>query len=169
MSTIAAGSLRPAHKKASRQTKKVEETRGNSITCRGKSYKGRSRHFTSEDELARQTKDVKNWRRRDEEDDDDEDETTKKGSDEEDSEDEEDTGKATGVSKLIEVENPNHVVDKSHKVGALDVEAKPELTRRERQRQTSNSSCGGGKGGTGSKDDSRKSKGSQEETQITIS
>lgn len=44
----------------------------------------------------------------------------------------EDTGKATGVSKLIEVENPNHVVDKSHKVGALDVEAKPELTRRER-------------------------------------
>ena len=44
----------------------------------------------------------------------------------------EDTGKATGVSKLIEVENPNRVVDKSHKVDALDVDAKPELTRRER-------------------------------------
>ena len=29
---------------------------------RGRSHKGRARHFTSEDELARQAHEVKNWR-----------------------------------------------------------------------------------------------------------
>ena len=40
--------------------------------------------------------------------------------------------KPVGASGVIEIENPNRVSQKAHKVDALDVDAKPELTRRER-------------------------------------
>eukprot|EP00794_Sanderia_malayensis_P009286 gene9286-10266_t len=74
---------------------------------RAKSHKGKTRHFTSADELERQAKEVKNWR---------------------------EEGKSGAVSGLIDIENPNRVVQKSHKVDALDIDTpKPELTRRERE------------------------------------
>lgn len=102
---------------------------------RGKSYKGRSRHFTSEDELARQAKEVKNWRKRAEEDDDDDDDNEKKPDLDEGEEgsEEDEEGKPAAMNSVIDIENPNRLAQKAHKVDALDVEAKPELTRRERE------------------------------------
>ena len=40
--------------------------------------------------------------------------------------------KAKGVSHLIEVSNPNHVVEKVKKVSELEVGAKAQLSRKER-------------------------------------
>ncbi len=43
-----------------------------------------------------------------------------------------DRNKSKGVSDLIEIENPNRIQQKSKKVKDLDVNAKVELSRRER-------------------------------------
>lgn len=89
---------------------------------RGKNYKGRTRHFTSAEEIDRQMND-NSWRRKKEEDE-----------DESDSETSEEEGELSNAQKLIEVENPNRVQNKMKK--ADDIEAttdKPELSRRERE------------------------------------
>jgi len=92
---------------------------------RGKNYKGRTRHFTSAEEIDRQMNDD-SWRR------------NREGDDDSDDSDENDNG-GKGGNSLIEVENPNRVQNKMKKVTDLDDEdganpaAKPELTRRERE------------------------------------
>ena len=53
-------------------------------------------------------------------------------SEEESSEEEEAEPKAKGVEGLIEVQNPNRMVKKLQKAKDVDVNAKVELTRRER-------------------------------------
>ena len=59
-----------------------------------------------------------------------------KSSEEESSEDEEEERKPKGAEALIEIENPNRVVQKQKKVTALETEgdaSKPQLSRRERE------------------------------------
>ncbi|XP_057310376.1 28 kDa heat- and acid-stable phosphoprotein-like [Hydractinia symbiolongicarpus] len=86
---------------------------------RGKNYKGRTRHFTSAEEIDRQMND--DYRRKREDEDDESEES-----------EEEETGK--GPQSLIEVENPNRVQNKMKKAGDIEAEAaKPELTRKERE------------------------------------
>ncbi|XP_061385994.1 28 kDa heat- and acid-stable phosphoprotein [Musca vetustissima] len=116
---------------------------------RGKyvNHKGRSRHFTSPEEMQRQE---------------DEEETSSSGEEEEeqagssgkvkkvvpgtmpssseseeDDSEEEDRDAKKGVASLIEIENPNRVVKKAtQKIGNLNISdspAKPELSRRERE------------------------------------
>lgn len=53
-------------------------------------------------------------------------------SEEESSEEEEVQPKAKGVEGMIEIENPNRAVKKVQKAKDVDVNAKVELTRRER-------------------------------------
>jgi len=89
---------------------------------RGKNYKGRTRHFTSAEEIDRQMNDDK-WRK-----------TREEAEDSEESDsDEEEGGKKGGV---IDIANPNRVQNKMKKVTELedgDQSGKPELTRRERE------------------------------------
>jgi len=90
---------------------------------RGKNYKGRTRHFTSADEIDRQMNDD-SWRKKKEE------AASDSGSGSESEEEDE----KSGAQKLIEIENPNRVQNKMKK--AADIEAgavKPELSRRERE------------------------------------
>lgn len=91
---------------------------------RGKNYKGRTRHFTSAEEIDRQMND-ETWRKKREEDND----------SDEDSDEEEEKSNG-GVKGVIDIENPNRVQNKLKKVTNLDEEedtVKPELTRRERE------------------------------------
>jgi len=87
-------------------------------------HKGRSRKFTNIEELKSQEKDEQKWRSR------------KQESDSEDgsSSSEEEDNKAEPV---IPVNNPNHVVNKTKKLSQLgsvsSMQAKPELSRRERE------------------------------------
>lgn len=90
---------------------------------RGKNYKGRTRHFTSAEEIDRQMNDD-TWRKRKDEDED---------SEAESSDEDETPGTVKGI---IDVENPNRVQNKLKKVAVLDESSdapKPELTRRERE------------------------------------
>lgn len=65
--------------------------------------------------------------------DDDEDKSEKSGSGS-GSESEEEAASGKGPNPAVDIENPNHVVKQVKKVGDLDVnEAKPELSRRERE------------------------------------
>lgn len=90
-------------------------------------HKGRSRHFTSPEELQRAEDEASEKS--------DEESENESGSGSDDSESSEDeNAKGKGVSKLIEIENPNRVKKKAVvKVSAVEEEAKPELTRRERE------------------------------------
>jgi len=102
-------------------------------------HKGQRRHFSNPDELeAQKSKEEreKEWRKQKGEDSDSDSDGSKSGSgSESSSEDEDQAGKAKGVEGLIEVENPNRVVQKTKKISQLDsLEAtKPELSRRERE------------------------------------
>lgn len=106
-------------------------------------HKGRSRHFTSFEELEEERKNkLKKQQQRGDDDSSEEDEEEENGSDngsdESDSdESDDDNKKAKGVSGLIEIENPNRVQKKSaEKVTKLNTagpSAKPELSRRERE------------------------------------
>ena len=58
------------------------------------------------------------------------------GEEEESSEEEASEPKAKGVEGLIEVQNPNRMVKKVQKAKDVDVNAKVELTRRERYKYT---------------------------------
>eukprot|EP00118_Oscarella_pearsei_P025283 m.307913 g.307913 ORF g.307913 m.307913 type:complete len:170 (+) comp43017_c0_seq1:61-570(+) len=116
---------------------------------KGKRLKGMARHFTNEDEVRLQEEKRQkesDWRRRRGLDSDEEEEKEEKeerksdaiassDSETESSDDEEDSKqrKPKGLEGLIEVENPNRVVKKSKRAGDIDVNAKVELSRRERE------------------------------------
>uniref|UniRef100_A0A0K8TQ06 Putative 28 kDa heat-and acid-stable phosphoprotein n=1 Tax=Tabanus bromius TaxID=304241 RepID=A0A0K8TQ06_TABBR len=109
---------------------------------RGKyvNHKGRSRHFTSPEELAQELKDDAKKKRRPKNDEGEESEEASEKSEGEETDSEEDSddgGKAKGVSSLIEIENPNRVHKKSTvkvaRVGVPEKVEKPELSRRERE------------------------------------
>lgn len=120
---------------------------------RKKTHKGGHRHFTSEDDLAREQEKARKereWREKKglESDEDEEEDGEKKesstatasaaglgSSDEADDEDEQD-GKPKGVAHLIDIENPNHVVRKTKKVSELDGDgsaSQPALSRKQRE------------------------------------
>lgn len=114
------------------------------FTISGKyvNHKGRSRHFTSFEELEEERKNkLKKQQERGDDDDEsseeEEEEASDDGSDESDSDESEDENKkAKGVSGLIEIENPNRVQKKSaEKVTKVNTAgpSKPELSRRERE------------------------------------
>lgn len=106
-------------------------------------HKGRSRHFTSFEELEEERKNKlkKQQKRGDDEESSEEEEEEENGSDdgsdESESDDSDDENKkAKGVSGLIEIENPNRVQKKSaEKVTKVNTAgpSKPELSRRERE------------------------------------
>lgn len=112
---------------------------------RGKyvNHKGRSRNFTSPEELEEDLKKDSKKKHRsnveesgsESEEEEDSASGSGSGSDEEDSDDE--NQKAKGVSNLIEIENPNRIHKKSAikvtKVGPGEKAPKPELSRRERE------------------------------------
>lgn len=121
---------------------------------RKKTHKGGHRHFTSEDDLARQQEKARKereWREMKgiaSDDDEEEDDKTKTASttaaasaaglgssdDNEDDDDEDKDSKPKGVAHLIDIENPNHVVRKTKKVSELDAsESQPALTRKQRE------------------------------------
>lgn len=102
--------------------------------------KGRTRHFTSPEELAAQAaqlgEDPRDRVREPKADGDtSEDETSTSGSG---SESDDSAEKTKGVEALIEIENPNRVIAKSKKISELTLDdtsgaAAPQLTRRERE------------------------------------
>ncbi|GAB1598275.1 28 kDa heat- and acid-stable phosphoprotein-like isoform X1 [Argonauta hians] len=109
--------------------------RGGSTAGRGKkSHKGQRRMFTNEDELAQQHEEEKKkaWRRQRGLECEGEGGSGNSSSDDSDSEDE---GKSKGVGHLIDIDNPNRVVNKTKKASALNVEQTPSqsLSRRERE------------------------------------
>lgn len=109
-------------------------------------HKGRSRHFTSPEELEQERKaeEAKRWRKKQQKGEDDEESgSDEEGSQNEESESEEesddDAGRG-GVHSLIEIENPNRVQKKAtQKVTKIDEAsssspaAPVELSRRERE------------------------------------
>ncbi|XP_023017344.1 uncharacterized protein [Leptinotarsa decemlineata] len=118
---------------------------------RGKftNHKGRNRRFTNPEELEEERKkeeQKKRWRQQQgmssSEESEDEaagdkkiSEGSESGSESEESSEDEDA-KGKGVSKLIEIENPNRVQKKTKKLATLnstDLDAKPTLSRRERE------------------------------------
>ncbi|XP_073830326.1 28 kDa heat- and acid-stable phosphoprotein [Musca autumnalis] len=115
---------------------------------RGKyvNHKGRSRHFTSPEEMQQQESEESSSSEEEEEEQAGSSGKPKKvaagtmpssSSEEEDSEEEEDRDAKKGVASLIEIENPNRAVKKAtQKVAKLNVSdppPKPELSRRERE------------------------------------
>ncbi|XP_072763025.1 uncharacterized protein [Anoplolepis gracilipes] len=125
---------------------------------RGKfvNHKGRNRHFTNPEELEeqrRQEEKKQQWRKNkeqdssEEEEEDDDEKPKSSGTNksknlsatdsesDSDSESETEGGKAKGVENLIEVENPNRIQKKTKKLSHLNqsLDAKPELSRRERE------------------------------------
>lgn len=106
-------------------------------------HKGQKRLFTNPEELqAQKSKEdrEREWRQRrgQVDSDSDEESNSNKDSNSESSseEEEEQSAKAKGVEGLIEIENPNRVVHKMKKVSqleSLEENAKPELSRRERE------------------------------------
>lgn len=117
------------------------------ITGKYVNHKGKSRHFTSAEELEEERKkqELKKRNRKPDEESEDESESEEEASDksgsensdsdEESSEDE--NAKAKGPSGLIDIENPNRVQKKAQKVKNLTAPPtkveKPELSRRERE------------------------------------
>ncbi|XP_055855475.1 28 kDa heat- and acid-stable phosphoprotein [Episyrphus balteatus] len=90
-------------------------------------HKGRSRHFTSPEELQRAEEEGS-------EKSEEESENESGSGSEEETSSEDENAKGKGVSKLIEIENPNRVRKKAIvKVTTVEEAAKPELTRRERE------------------------------------
>ncbi|CAG9835696.1 unnamed protein product [Diabrotica balteata] len=118
---------------------------------RGKftNHKGRNRRFTNPEELEeerRREEQQKKWRQQRGESSSDESEeeaaadkkiSEESGSGSESSEDSDgEDAKAKGVSKLIEIENPNRIQKKTKKLTTLnttDLDSKPQLSRRERE------------------------------------
>ncbi|GLV34622.1 uncharacterized protein CBL_09103 [Carabus blaptoides fortunei] len=123
---------------------------------RGKftNHKGRNRRFTNPEELEEQRRkeeQERRWRknRGDSSESEDEDEeksgpskskakgeSSESESETESSSEEDENAKAKGVSKLIEIENPNRVQRKAKKLATLNTNlptSKPELSRRERE------------------------------------
>ncbi|XP_060521725.1 28 kDa heat- and acid-stable phosphoprotein-like isoform X1 [Cylas formicarius] len=111
---------------------------------RGKftNHKGRNRRFTNPEELEeeRRRDEEKNWRKQQggsssEESEQEKDDKSSSGDSDSEESSEEDTGKAKGVSNLIEIENPNRVQKKVKKVSTLKTDElhKPQLSRRERE------------------------------------
>ncbi|KAL4658384.1 28 kDa heat- and acid-stable phosphoprotein [Arapaima gigas] len=99
-------------------------------------HKGRMRTYTSPEEIDAQMKAEKERRKQDEEGDaetnDGETEEKQQESGSEDSEDES-CQKRKGVEGLIDIENPNRVVQKSKKVTDIELEGPKQLSRRERE------------------------------------
>lgn len=104
-------------------------------------HKGRNRNFTNPEELEAQRKkdeEEKKWRKTrenesSEDDEDDEEEEGESGDDSEESDSDEDPGNK-GAASVIQVQNPNRVVKKTHrKVAEVDEEEGPQLTRREKE------------------------------------
>uniref|UniRef100_A0A182PLB0 Casein kinase substrate phosphoprotein PP28 domain-containing protein n=1 Tax=Anopheles epiroticus TaxID=199890 RepID=A0A182PLB0_9DIPT len=108
---------------------------------RGKyvNHKGRNRNFTNPEELEAQRKkdeEEKKWRKtREQDSDDDEDEEDDaEENDGSDSESESEEENAKGAQSVIQIQNPNRVVKKSHrKVEEVDEDEGPQLTRREKE------------------------------------
>jgi len=116
---------------------------------RGKyvNHKGRSRHFTSPEELEEERKNKEKKKLQRNNDSDSEDETSESeneenSNDSNDSDDDDDSDdenhKAKGVQGLIEIENPNRAHKKAaEKVTKVNLDgagsSKPELSRRERE------------------------------------
>lgn len=104
-------------------------------------HKGRRRHFTDADELRAEMerdKRQKDWREKKGELSDEEGAVAGSKSEsesEEESDGEEEKAKPKGVSGLIEIENPNRVVQKTKKASEIDAEdsSKAQLSRRERE------------------------------------
>ncbi|XP_076366693.1 uncharacterized protein LOC143255236 [Tachypleus tridentatus] len=110
----------------------------------GNRHKGRSRHFTSPEELEavrKKTEREKNWREQkgeysssDSEDGGATGEKKISSTESEESDSENEQAKVKGVEHLIEVENPNRAVKKKPPKAEQNVtENKPQLTRRERE------------------------------------
>ncbi|XP_036409030.1 pdgfa associated protein 1b isoform X1 [Megalops cyprinoides] len=99
-------------------------------------HKGRMRTYTSPEEIDAQMKAEKERKRQDEEEgaalNDSQTEEKIPKSDSEDSE-EEASQKRKGVEGLIDIENPNRVMQKTKKVTDLELEGPRQLSRRERE------------------------------------
>ncbi|XP_023677625.1 pdgfa associated protein 1b [Paramormyrops kingsleyae] len=98
-------------------------------------HKGRMRTYTSPEEIDAQMKAEKERKKDEEEgaavnDEPVEEKPTESASDDSD---DEDTQKRKGVEGLIDIENPNRVVQKSKKVADIVLEGPKELSRRERE------------------------------------
>ncbi|XP_012556287.1 28 kDa heat- and acid-stable phosphoprotein isoform X1 [Hydra vulgaris] len=104
---------------------------------RGKNYKGRTRHFTSAEEIDRQMNDDEWRKKQDEARNRNKEENKKESSEEEESESESESESEDEDEKkknLIDIENPNRVQNKMKKAGEITSDApKPELSRRERE------------------------------------
>uniref|UniRef100_A0A182MY54 Casein kinase substrate phosphoprotein PP28 domain-containing protein n=1 Tax=Anopheles dirus TaxID=7168 RepID=A0A182MY54_9DIPT len=110
---------------------------------RGKyvNHKGRNRNFTNPEELEAQRKkdeEEKKWRKTREADSDDEDEDEEgeegEGADDSDESDSEEDQGNKGAASVIQIQNPNRVVKKTHrKVAEVDEEEGAQLTRREKE------------------------------------
>ncbi|XP_053708594.1 pdgfa associated protein 1b [Synchiropus splendidus] len=99
-------------------------------------HKGRMRTYTSPEEIDAQMKAEKEKRRDDEEDgaaDNDGGGAKLPGSGSDDSDDDGSTRKRAGVEGLIQIDNPNRVVQKSKKVTQIELDEPRQLSRRERE------------------------------------
>ncbi|XP_015215970.2 pdgfa associated protein 1b isoform X1 [Lepisosteus oculatus] len=105
------------------------------FTSKKGSHKGRMRTYTSPEEIDAQMKAEKEKRKDEEEGATVSDSHVEEKLPESDSEDSEDEGsqKRRGVEGLIEIENPNRVVQKVKKVTQLELEQPKQLSRRERE------------------------------------
>ncbi|KAJ8251812.1 hypothetical protein GJAV_G00225690 [Gymnothorax javanicus] len=99
-------------------------------------HKGRMRTYTSPEEIDAQMKAEQERKKNQEEEEgvEFEDSPAKPApSDSEDSEDEDSMRKRKGVEGLIDIENPNRIVQKTKKVTELEIEGPRQLSRRERE------------------------------------
>uniref|UniRef100_A0A8V0ZCC6 PDGFA associated protein 1 n=1 Tax=Gallus gallus TaxID=9031 RepID=A0A8V0ZCC6_CHICK len=108
--------------------------------CRKGGHKGRARQYTSPEEIDAQLQAEKQKAREEEEQEEGEGATgdpkkDKKSldSDESDEDDEDYQQKRKGVEGLIDIENPNRVIQTTKKVTQLDLDGPKELSRRERE------------------------------------
>ncbi|XP_061749251.1 pdgfa associated protein 1a [Nerophis ophidion] len=93
-----------------------------------KGHKGRGKQFSNPEEIDRQMK-----AQRELEENGGVEKEVASNSDESSSDEESESRKRSGVEGIIEIENPNRVSQKSKKVAEVDVDAPPELSRRERE------------------------------------
>ncbi|KAM7092006.1 28 kDa heat- and acid-stable phosphoprotein isoform 1-T1 [Ciconia maguari] len=113
-------------------------------------HKGRARQYTSPEEIDAQLQAEKQKAREEEEQEeggegatgDPKKEKKSLDSDESDEDDEDYQQKRKGVEGLIDIENPNRVIQTTKKVTQLDLDGPKELSRRERSCLSSGSSCG---------------------------
>ncbi|XP_077481703.1 pdgfa associated protein 1a [Stigmatopora argus] len=94
-----------------------------------KGHKGRGKQFSNPEEIDRQMKAQRELEANAGV----EKESGSESDEESSSEEESESKKRSGVEGLIEIENPNRISQKSKKVTELDVDAPPELSRRERE------------------------------------